>query len=50
MRSISVQVDSSGKSIYEVYNFIPRNIKKSDAKEDIGEDNYLSTSSNIKFF
>lgn len=53
MRSVSVQVDTSGNPISEVYNFIARDIKESDANEDInkyiGEDDYLSASSDIKY-
>ena len=53
MRSVSVQVDTSGKPISEVYNFIARDIKESDATEDamkyIGEEQDLSASSDIKY-
>lgn len=53
MRSVSVQVDTSGNPISEVYNFIARDIKESDADEDstkyIGETNEISASSDIKY-
>ena len=53
MRSVSVQVDTSGNPISETYNFIARDIKESDASEDnnkyIGEEKQLSTSSDIKY-
>lgn len=53
MRSVSVQVDTSGNPISEVYNFIARDIKESDASEDynkyIGEGKELSSSSDIKY-
>lgn len=53
MRSVSVQVDTSGNPISEVYNFIARDIKESDALEDenkyIGEESNLSSSSDIKY-
>jgi hypothetical protein len=53
MRSVSVQVDTSGNPISEVYNFIARDIKESDATEDntkyIGEESALSASSDIKY-
>lgn len=53
MRSVSVQVDTSGNPISETYNFIARDIKESDASEDrmkyIGEEGDLSTSSDIKY-
>ena len=53
MRSVSVQVDTSGNPISETYNFIARDIKESDASEDynkyVGEESELSTSSDIKY-
>ena len=53
MRSVSVQVDTSGNPISEVYSFIARDIKESDAPEDInkyvGEQTNLSASSDIKY-
>lgn len=53
MRSVSVQVDTSGNPISETYNFIARDIKESDASEDynkyVGEESKLSTSSDIKY-
>ena len=53
MRSVSVQVDTSGNPISETYNFIARDIKESDADEDdskyIGEESELSSSSDIKY-
>ena len=53
MRSVSVQVDTSGNPISEVYNFIARDIKESDAPEDInkyiGESSNASASSDIKY-
>lgn len=53
MRSVSVQVDTSGNPISEVYNFIARDVKEADASEDtdkyIGEENTLSASSDIKY-
>lgn len=53
MRSVSVQVDTSGNPISETYTFIARDIKESDASEDynkyIGEESELSTSSDIKY-
>ena len=53
MRSVSVQVDTSGNPISEVYNFIARDIKESDANEDstkyIGETKEISASSDIKY-
>lgn len=53
MRSVSVQVDTSGNPISETYNFIARDIKESDASEDynkyIGERSELSSSSDIKY-
>ena len=53
MRSVSVQVDTSGNPISEVYNFIARDIKESDAPEDvgkyIGDSELISASSDIKY-
>ena len=53
MRSVSVQVDTSGNPISEVYSFIARDIKESDAPEDatkyIGEEKDISASSDIKY-
>jgi hypothetical protein len=53
MRSVSVQVDTSGNPISETYNFIARDIKESDASEDynkyVGEESELSASSDIKY-
>ena len=53
MRSMSVQVDTSGNPISEVYNFIARDIKESDASEDLGkytgEERIMSSSSDIKY-
>jgi len=53
MRSMSVQVDTSGNPIAEVYSFIARDIKESDATEDatkyVGEEDVLSASSDIKY-
>lgn len=53
MRSVSVQVDTSGNPISETYNFIARDIKESDASEDynkyVGEESELSSSSDIKY-
>lgn len=53
MRSVSVQVDTSGNPISETYNFIARDIKESDASEDynkyVGEEGQLSSSSDIKY-
>lgn len=53
MRSVSVQVDTSGNPISETYNFIARDIKESDASEDnlkyIGEEKNLTASSDIKY-
>lgn len=53
MRSVSVQVDTSGNPISEVYNFIARDIKETDASEDlnkyIGEESDLNASSDIKY-
>lgn len=53
MRSVSVQVDTSGNPISETYNFIARDIKESDTSEDsnkyIGERSELSSSSDIKY-
>jgi hypothetical protein len=53
MRSVSVQVDTSGNPISEVYNFIARDIKESDAPEDagkyIGDSDLISASSDIKY-
>lgn len=55
MRSVSVQVDTSGNPISEVYNFIARDIIESDAEEDqykyLVEDNTnnVSSSSDIKY-
>lgn len=53
MRSVSVQVDTSGNPISETYNFVARDIKESDASEDnlkyIGEESNLSASSDIKY-
>lgn len=53
MRSVSVQVDTSGNPISETYTFIARDIKESDAEEDtnkyVGEENYMSASSDIKY-
>ena len=53
MRSVSVEVDTSGNPISEIYNFVARDIKESDAKEDrnkyIGEESNTSSSSDIKY-
>ena len=53
MRSVSVQVDTSGNPISEIYSFIARDIKESDAPEDtnkyVGEEKELSASSDIKY-
>ena len=53
MRSVSVQVDTSGNPISEVYSFIARDIKESDAPEDIGkytgDAELISASSDIKY-
>ena len=53
MRSVGVQVDTSGKPISESYSFIARDIVESDAEEDfkkyIGEEEVLSASSDIKY-
>jgi hypothetical protein len=53
MRSVSVQVDTSGNPISEVYNFIARDIKETDASEDlnkyVGEESDLNASSDIKY-
>ena len=53
MRSVSVQVDTSGNPISEVYSFIARDITESDAIEDqnkyIGESENVNASSDIKY-
>lgn len=53
MRSVSTEFDTSGKPISEVYQFIARDVKESDAPEDdniyIGEDDILQASSDIKY-
>lgn len=53
MRSVSVQVDTSGNPVTEVYSFIARDVKESDAPEDvnkyIGDSEELSSSSDIKY-
>lgn len=53
MRSVSVQVDTSGNPISEVYSFIARDIKEYDADEDInkyiGESEELTAPSDIVY-
>lgn len=53
MRSESVQVDTSGNPISEVYTFVARDVKESDAEEDqnkyIGDTEKANASSDIKY-
>ena len=51
MRSVSVEVDTSGKPVTEVYQFIARDVKESDASEDnnIYLDEIPEVSSDIKY-
>lgn len=53
MRSESVQVDTSGNPISEVYTFVARDVKESDAEEDqnkyIGDTKETNASSDIKY-
>lgn len=52
MRSVSVEVDTSGNPIFEVYEFIGRDVKESDEYNDTDKytlDNELSSSSDIKY-
>ena len=53
MRSVGVEVDTSGKPVTEVYQFIARDVKESDAPEDeniyLGEEDTMQASSDIKY-
>lgn len=53
MRSESIQVDTSGNPISEVYTFVARDVKESDAEEDqnkyIGDTKETNASSDIKY-
>jgi len=52
MRSVTVEVDTSGNPIFEIYEFIARDIKESDEISDATKytsDNEPSSSSDIKY-
>lgn len=53
MRSVGVEIDTSGNPVSEVYEFIARDIIESDAPEDtykyMGEEDKLSSPADIKY-
>ena len=53
MRSVGIEVDTSGKPVTEVYQFVARDVVESDAPEDeniyLGEEAVMEASSDIKY-